>query len=29
MWLIWIFGLFLLASPALADPGFDEKYKRD
>ncbi len=29
MWLVWFFGPFLFAVPALADPGFDEKYERD
>ena len=29
MWMVLVFGLFLLTSPAFADPGFDEKYERD
>ena len=29
MWMVWLFGLILLATPALADPGFNEKYERD
>ncbi len=29
MWMVWLLGLFLLTSPAFADPGFDEKYERD
>ena len=30
MWMVlWFLGLFLLASPALAEPGFSEKYERD
>ncbi len=26
---LWFLGLFLLASPALAEPGFSEKYERN
>jgi hypothetical protein len=29
MWLIWLLGFCLLAVPALAEPGFSEKYERD
>ena len=29
MWMVWLFSFFLFASPALAEPGFDEKYERD
>ena len=29
MWMVWLLGLFLFASPAYALFGFDEKYERD
>jgi len=29
MWMLWLLGLFLFAVPALAEPGFSEKYERD
>ena len=29
MWIVWFLGFFLFAVPALADPGFSEKYERD
>ncbi|MGH7184165.1 MAG: hypothetical protein ACREJN_19625 [Nitrospiraceae bacterium] len=29
MWMVLLFGLFLLTGPASADPGFDEKYEHD
>ncbi len=29
MWMVWLLGFFLLAAPAFAEPGFDEKYERD
>ena len=29
MWIGWLLGLFLLTTPALADPGSDERYGHD
>ena len=29
MWIVWLFCFLLFASPALAEPGFSEKYERD
>ena len=29
MWMIWLLGLFLFATPASTEPGFSEKYERD
>ncbi len=29
MWMMWLLSLALFTAPALADPGFDEKYERD
>lgn len=28
MWMVWLLGFFLLALPASAEFGFDEKYER-
>jgi hypothetical protein len=29
MWMGWLLSLFFFATPALAEPGFDERYERD
>ena len=29
MWMVWLIGFILFASPAYAECGFDEKYERD
>ena len=29
MWMVWLLGFFLFAVPAIAEPGFDQKYERD
>ena len=29
MWIVWLFCFLIFASPALAQPGFSEKYERD
>ena len=29
MWMVWLFGFFFFSTPALAEPGFAEKYERN